>query len=811
MSLISIEVCFKDNNLDNETQKENFTINKPNSVKEFKGIIIEKYPLIIPETLKISYIDEDGDVCEIDDDQDFEVSESKNFKVYFKIKNDEENLKNIIKNENENKNETNIANIQEKEDVEEINDNEKIELDFLDSDIDEEDLIKMIDDEYNKNKNPSEQKEIFNSKLFAGNFIDQLKQQQDELLNNLKNNLDEKENKLIIEKSQEFLKSENELFSKFYKTTITDRPQIDFDKYADMSQRIKTDLFNWKEKTTSFLTQPIKNINPTYKNEKNNDNTEINNDVFLSEIQQKSEMQGINLEFVSHDLNINTTISECNCIEIKQILFKNIGSRKLENLFFCKENIKNENENEKNIDFYGDIEQRFENLKIKNGPFEPCDLVYSSNIKLKIINPISGKYVFNLTIKCMDINIKVKKPLKISIFVAEDEKAKNKEEEIQKNLESERVEKEEREKLEREKREKKKREEKEKKEREKKERKEKEKREREERERQEREKREREEREKKEREKREREKREREKKEREEREKREKEEREKREREEREKREREKREREEKEKREREEREKREREAKEKKEREEKEKRKREEREKREREERERQEKEEREREEKEKKEREERERKKREEKEKKEREEREKKKREEKEKKEREEREKKEKLEKEKREKEEREKKEKLEKEKREKEERERKEREEKEKKEKKEKDEKEEDEKLERRERSNTEFKPLKKDIKVEPGSFKDKLNFLKEKFNQKGGIPKVFQRPSVDVNMGGLFFGQPYQKTDAKNAKGIVGDEPDKLKTGYDPNDELTKKLGGIAVNNNKKKKKPKAFEG
>ena len=437
MPSIVIEVYNKNDN-DEEVKKEDFETTKPSTLEELKQIIIKRYPSIISKTLTISYTDEDGDVYELNEDEDLQNSDAQTFKASFKVKIEKEKPKNITKIESKKSEE----NVQEKKsedendekDENEKNENENNDIDnFSDFDIDDDELTKRLNDEYDKIKNANEKKEIFDSKLFVQNCISQFENKQNELLNNLNNNLDQNINNLITEKSKIFLTSSNELISKINKNNIsTCTPQINFNNFTQMTEKIKSDLLKAKTQTTLFLSQSLKFSPNNDKNKEINNSTPTGN-IYLSEIKQPSQTQEINIKFVSPAVNIKREISNCDCIEIKDIEFKNVGKEKLENLFFCKES----NNKDENIEFSGNIDQKLNGLKIKNGPFESCESAYSDSIKVKIKNPQKRKYVFFLTIKCFDKNIKVENPLRISIFVEDDEKNNEKEKEMQEKLKRE--------------------------------------------------------------------------------------------------------------------------------------------------------------------------------------------------------------------------------------------------------------------------------------------------------------------------------------------------------------------------------------
>jgi hypothetical protein len=69
--------------------------------------------------------------------------------------------------------------------------------------------------------------------------------------------------------------------------------------------------------------------------------------------------------------------------------------------------------------------------------------------------------------------------------------------------------------------------------------------------------------------------------------------------------------------------------------------------------------------------------------------------------------------------------------------------------------------------------------------------------------GGKP----RPSAQINPGGFNFG----KGGEDGNKGIINDQSDKMKAGYNPVNDLEKKLDNIVVQKDKKKKKKPNFQG
>ena len=97
---------------------------------------------------------------------------------------------------------------------------------------------------------------------------------------------------------------------------------------------------------------------------------------------------------------------------------------------------------------------------------------------------------------------------------------------------------------------------------------------------------------------------------------------------------------------------------------------------------------------------------------------------------------------------------------------------------------------------------------------GDFASKLNKMNEMFKNQGKDGPIKHRKTV-VNSGGQFgFGSPSSgpiNNSGSQNLGIINEEPDKMKAGYDPASNLQKTLDSVVVvqKNKKKKKKPTNF--
>ena len=93
--------------------------------------------------------------------------------------------------------------------------------------------------------------------------------------------------------------------------------------------------------------------------------------------------------------------------------------------------------------------------------------------------------------------------------------------------------------------------------------------------------------------------------------------------------------------------------------------------------------------------------------------------------------------------------------------------------------------------------------------PASFKDKLNNMKNMFENKGMRMIGAPRPSAQL-MGMPKFENLGKNNNAQNLE-IIEEKSDKMVSGYNPVDDLEKKLEKVVIKKDKKKMKKPTFEG
>ena len=107
-----------------------------------------------------------------------------------------------------------------------------------------------------------------------------------------------------------------------------------------------------------------------------------------------------------------------------------------------------------------------------------------------------------------------------------------------------------------------------------------------------------------------------------------------------------------------------------------------------------------------------------------------------------------------------------------------------------------------------------PNKIDTSKFGGEFASKLSQMNEMFKNQGAAPGQRHRFSVIIKPGKFNINKDssegLKKTDSSNL-GIITEEPDKMKEGYDPSENLQKTLDTVVIKKNKKKKKPSTFDG
>ena len=107
-----------------------------------------------------------------------------------------------------------------------------------------------------------------------------------------------------------------------------------------------------------------------------------------------------------------------------------------------------------------------------------------------------------------------------------------------------------------------------------------------------------------------------------------------------------------------------------------------------------------------------------------------------------------------------------------------------------------------------------PNKIDTSKFGGDFASKLSQMNEMFKNQGADPALRHRYSL-VPKHGKYNINKEPSGELKNKEssnlGIITEEPDKSKEGYDPSTNLQKTLDAVVVKKNKKKKKPPTFSG
>ena len=110
-----------------------------------------------------------------------------------------------------------------------------------------------------------------------------------------------------------------------------------------------------------------------------------------------------------------------------------------------------------------------------------------------------------------------------------------------------------------------------------------------------------------------------------------------------------------------------------------------------------------------------------------------------------------------------------------------------------------------------------PNKIDTSKFGGDFASKLSQMNEMFRNQGADPGQKHRFSVtnkhgkfDINKENKDSSGELKKNESSNL-GIIMEEPDKTKEGYDPSSNLQQTLDSVVIKKNKKKKKPPTFDG
>ena len=107
----------------------------------------------------------------------------------------------------------------------------------------------------------------------------------------------------------------------------------------------------------------------------------------------------------------------------------------------------------------------------------------------------------------------------------------------------------------------------------------------------------------------------------------------------------------------------------------------------------------------------------------------------------------------------------------------------------------------------------KPVGFNSKFGGGGFADRLKQMNELFKNQGKDQGPKRGHSVMVSSSKLGFGRERSnwRDAGANNLGIINEEPDKMKPGYDPAANLQKKLDVIVVDKRKRKKTIASFKG
>ena len=291
-----------------------------------------------------------------------------------------------------------------------------------------EQFFKIIYDEENEdnNENKSEsndeelmlnnEEDIDNKKKeddeYMKNLFENFMKKQEELINNTKLNIDKKIEMAMNEESKIFLNIEN-------------IPEI--------------------QQTIMKSTQKILNSNLSIKKNIDNNDSNDNNNLMMSNIINKfeKEEEKINIKFLNKNINLMTTQKNAKKLELKDIIFQNMGTKSLKDLFFEI----NENSS-KEISFLSIKNEKIKKVFIKE-EIKPLEKISQEKLIINIENPIIGKiYILNLLINNNKNEVKLENLLKIEITIKNEKKInEEKEKYLLKKIEEENKKKEMEEKL----------------------------------------------------------------------------------------------------------------------------------------------------------------------------------------------------------------------------------------------------------------------------------------------------------------------------------------------------------------------------
>ena len=384
-----------------EIDKKNERIIKPKTLPEFKKYLLSIYNADDPRHLTIYSIDSEGNANQVYDEEDYLDEDNTAFKVIY-----DESILNNSNSELEKKDD----NISEDNNVDNI-------INSFDNTIDDNELITIIDEEL---KEKEKEKDIFDNKNFSQNLLNKFLNSQNDIINKSKLNLDENVQNLMGEKSKIFL----DIINISQIGNIINKSQ----KIIELSKIKKNNDSNMKKSENNFI-----NKNEIFENNKSFNN---HNSIEQEKPQENNEDDnGIDLEFLEKNINLERTVKRAKYITLKNIGFKNVGKQifKGGELYF----LKGEDSSEEYF-FAGNKKETKQYISIP-GELGYLNVYKDTDIILSIDEeePLIGKkYIFDVYIKSDEKKVKMDKPLRITINIIED---KEEEEEEQKKLMKEKL------------------------------------------------------------------------------------------------------------------------------------------------------------------------------------------------------------------------------------------------------------------------------------------------------------------------------------------------------------------------------------
>ena len=358
-------------------EKKKFQIKKPKSLKEFKKLVLSDFNKDNnPNYIKIYSIEWNGQANEVKNNSDYKEEDN----IFFKVIYDEElNKFEIDNNSNDEKYNNEEENIS-------INENE---------------LISILDEELKKDK---KEVNIFDSKIFSQNLLNEFKNRQNEIINNTKLKIDKKIEKIMNEESKIFLDLENipKIQESIFQTTANyvqlsriknkdNNEDINNNENINNNEDINNNNENLNYNENINYNEKINNNEDIINNENINNNDNIINNNNLEILDKEKQNININIDNENEKDNLPIIINEEKEIKNEQIDFNKDENeeREIENI----NNIKKEKEIkiEKINNIKKDKEIKKEDIKFiieKNEENEDYDFIFISedlNIQKTII------------------------------------------------------------------------------------------------------------------------------------------------------------------------------------------------------------------------------------------------------------------------------------------------------------------------------------------------------------------------------------------------------------------------------------------